>query len=220
MTNRYVAEQGCLRVGAQHIACAGNPPNVASVPLTYPCLRTVIQQLGYVPTSTHLTTCLIRQTLTERLPEPKVVLETPSVNWRRIWRNIFGSSNLTSLQRSTLYLLANAKIGHGALLWRMNRVQTSSCSFCPSIDTLEHKFACCSRVAGAWQLLQQCISLVIPGCSTASRFSFDLLRLPELSGICADKRSKILCLFANYVIHIIGNNDAAIDIDVLRHSLY
>ena len=51
LTNRYVTEQECLGVGGQHISCAGNPPNIAAVSSTYPCLRIVIQQLGYQPPS-------------------------------------------------------------------------------------------------------------------------------------------------------------------------
>uniref|UniRef100_A0A182I9D8 Uncharacterized protein n=1 Tax=Anopheles arabiensis TaxID=7173 RepID=A0A182I9D8_ANOAR len=45
----YVAERECLAIGEPHIIRAGNPPDLSSIPTTYPCLRNVIKQLAYVP---------------------------------------------------------------------------------------------------------------------------------------------------------------------------
>uniref|UniRef100_A0A182FWV2 Uncharacterized protein n=1 Tax=Anopheles albimanus TaxID=7167 RepID=A0A182FWV2_ANOAL len=36
LTNRYVKEQRCLAIGRQHIAWASNPPDLVSVPSSYP----------------------------------------------------------------------------------------------------------------------------------------------------------------------------------------
>ena len=59
------------------------------------------------------------------------------------------SFDLSAQQRATLYMLANGKVSHGELLFRMGRRASNQCSFCPQMESLEHKFACCSRVAAA-----------------------------------------------------------------------
>lgn len=213
LTNRYVAEQECLRVGAQHIVCAGNPPNIDAVCSTYPCLRSVIQQLGYLPpqSAAETTSKNIRKLLVSRLPEAKITLALPAVKWKSTWKNV-GSSKLSSQQRSTLYLLANGKLSHGELLYRMKRADTPLCAFCVNVDTLEHKFALCEKVKMAWDLLKNTIASYVPDC----QLSFSNLRFCNLSVNNVEKQTTVMRIFANYIIHIVGNNDAAIDLNVLQ----
>lgn len=217
MTNRYVMEQACLRVGAPHIRYAENPPDITSIPSTYPCLRSVVQLLAYVPATmkSNPSTKALRKTLVERLPPAKIADASPNVMWKKVWKNIH-CPKLSSEQRSALYLVANGKVQHGVLLMRMGRTVSSSCLFCVGCDTLEHKFTSCNRVIAAWDLLQRCIRHIVPGC----QYSFQCLRFPVLWGISPGQRETVLRLYANYIIHIIGNNDSVIDLDVLKCSLY
>ena len=139
LTNRYLAERECLAIGEPHIIRAGNPPDLSSIPTTYPCLRNVIKQLAYVPPEygQRPSSRLLRRMLTSRLPDAKIVRETRQHSWRRIWRNV-NCPALSSLQRSTLFLLVNGKIPTCDLLFRMGRIVTNSCLFCPFVETLEH----------------------------------------------------------------------------------
>ena len=70
------------------------------------------------------------------------------ISWPRIWANI-QSFALSAQLRATLYMLANGKASHGELLFRTGRRTSNQCSFCPQMESLEHKLACCSRVAVA-----------------------------------------------------------------------
>ena len=128
------------KIGAQHITDTGNPPKICSIATTYPCFRTVIQQIAYHSAPT-ITTKSLRQMMIDRLPDPKVALESPSTDWRWIWKNV-SCFKLSSHQRSMLYLLVHNKVPHGFLLDRTNRASTA-CSFCSRIVTLEHRFAMC-----------------------------------------------------------------------------
>uniref|UniRef100_A0A182IEA8 Uncharacterized protein n=1 Tax=Anopheles arabiensis TaxID=7173 RepID=A0A182IEA8_ANOAR len=164
-------------------------------------------------TATALLVNRLRQMMIERLSDPKVALESPSTDWRWIWKNV-SSFKLSSHQRSMLYLLVHNKVSHGLLLDRMNRA-SSTCSFCSREETLEHRFALCSRVAGAWSILMQAIEAVVPN----HNLNFPSLLLPILSHISIRKRIPILRLFANYIIYIVGNNNAVIDEEILKCSL-
>ena len=138
----------------------------------------------------------------KRLPDTIVVLESPSTDLRWIWKNA-SSFKLASHQRSMLYLVVHNKVPHGLLLDRMNRA-SSACSFCSWIETLEHRFALCSKVSSAW---------------THNNLNFPCLFLPILSHFSISKRIPIIRLYANYIIHIVGNNNPVIDEEILKCSL-
>ena len=61
----------------------------------------------------------------------------------------------------------------------------------------------------------QAIEAIVPN----HNLNFLSLLLPILSHISIRKRIPILRLFANYIIHIVGNNNAVIDEEILKCSL-
>uniref|UniRef100_A0AAG5DMJ3 Reverse transcriptase domain-containing protein n=1 Tax=Anopheles atroparvus TaxID=41427 RepID=A0AAG5DMJ3_ANOAO len=217
LVNRYVAEQQSLEFGAQHISCVRNPPDITSIPSSYPCLRSVVQRLAYAPSmlTKEPSTKGFSKLIVGRLPGPKILSQASTqIDWKMVWKKIH-CKKLSSEQRSGLYLLVNGKISHGELLMKMGRTSSVSCMYCIERDTLEHKFTLCTRVIAAWDLLQQCIRNVVPGFQP----SFQCLRFPVFAGITASQSYNVIRLFANYIIHIVGNNDAAIDLTVLKSCL-
>ena len=73
----------------------------------------------------------------------------------------------------------------------------------------------CHRSKPAWAVLQRRLNDISPN----RQLSYEDLHVPELSGLNAATCSEILRIFSNYIIHIFGNNDPVIDLDVLSCCL-
>ena len=92
--------------------------------------------------------------ITKSLANPKICLETPTRNWRRVWHNK-SSQKLNSAQRSYLYLLVNNKIKNRADLFHYHCITSPTCPHCPMVETLKQKFSVCHRSKPAWTVLQR-----------------------------------------------------------------
>lgn len=213
---RHLAEMDSTPYYASHLVATQNPPNLPSIPSTLPCLKSVCQEFAYLPEqlrdSPHLSSSAVHGHFLSRADKPKIVQNHPGLLWTRIWKNI-SSKDLNTTERTCLYLTVNNKITHQELLFRTNRASTPNCEHCGSVDTLQHKLACCSRVSGAWALLQRKLQGV-----TAANLPFEALARPELRRIGRRTRAVILKIFANYVIFIAKVN-GPVDISALDFFL-
>uniref|UniRef100_A0A182FLS7 Uncharacterized protein n=1 Tax=Anopheles albimanus TaxID=7167 RepID=A0A182FLS7_ANOAL len=173
------------------------------------CLAYVPQALRIAPTTRSL-----RKVMVNVLSKARIQMTTRGVsNWRKVWKNIH-NSDLTSEQRSALYMLANGKVSHGELLVKIGRVSSAACVWCNCPESIEHKFALCPRVKDAWELVQEKMRTL-----AGYTFSFHCLRFPELVNVSAAKRTAVLRLCANYVLFIMSKDDSVIDVDLLICSL-
>ena len=97
----------------------------------------------------------VGQKIPSKLQTALIISDHPNCNWSRVWLNI-STRELLSPQKSALYMWVNQKVPCRRLLFRMRRTDGEHCLHCaaPS-ETMEHKFFNCSRVQGAWRLLQR-----------------------------------------------------------------
>lgn len=151
----------------------------------------------------------------DQTARPRVEMRHPTVNWKRVWLNI-GNKTMTSVQRSSWYLLVNEKLEHRELWHTIRRADNQQCTHCNSaIETLKHKLSGCRRVAPAWSHLQSVLSTVT---DTRRRFSFDELLHPVLERIGNRQKQIILKHFINYVTFIMSC-DNAVDVGELDFYL-
>lgn len=73
----------------------------------------------------------------------------------------------------------------------------------------------CVRVEAAWRLLQRKISTLLNGWR---RLSIEDLLKPSLRNVARWKKTKILKMFASYVVFIMDNNNV-IDVDSLEFEI-
>lgn len=73
------------------------------------------------------------------------------------------------------------------------------------IETLQHKFCECPRVAPAWLILQRRVTTVLGGWQT---LTFEELFRPTLNNIQERKRNEILRIFITYInfVNVAVNN--------------
>ncbi|KAL9694657.1 hypothetical protein quinque_013942 [Culex quinquefasciatus] len=109
---------------AEHLY--GQVNNGGSLPATYPCLRPTWTTIRELPQQLRDNPCSssIESHLLQALPTPKVVVNNLRASWRSVWRNVRARS-LTSLEKSTFYLLVNGKLPHAALLFRQHRISNA-----------------------------------------------------------------------------------------------
>ena len=177
-----------------------------AISIDLPDLKLLLSNLSLIPQQIQQNPSAdpIHQHFINQTDVPRVEQKYPANDWPRIWRNI-GMKQLTSIQRSKLYLLVNEKIEHRKLLFVMRRVDDENCTHCDNgtAETLNHKFYACTRVESAWAALQQRITFVLGGWR---RLAFEELIKPELAGINKRQRIEILRLFIIYICFINGCN--------------
>lgn len=190
------------------------PANVIS---NLPCLKLIISHLPNLPFQirVHPSADLIHRLFVNQTDRPKVESDHPNCNWSRVWLNI-STRELLSPQKSALYMWVNQKVPCRWLLFRMRRTDGEHCLHCaaPS-ETMEHKFFNCSRVQGAWRLLQRRLLEM-----TGRRRPFvctELLR-PSLEWTSAADKIMILKTLVNYFTFIESSN-GRIDVDALKFHL-
>lgn len=211
LINRHMQASGSLPY-YQSLLNQANP-----VPTDLPCLKLISQQIPLLPPHVrdHPTSDQIHRLFLEQTGIPRVERKYPSLNWTRIWTNI-KTKKLSSRHRSNIYLLVNEKIEHRKLMRIIHRADGENCLHCNSIvETIQHKFADCPRVARAWAFVQHEILMILGGWQ---RLSFaDILR-PTLINIGPTKREKILKIFILYINYVQESN-GRIDVSALAFYL-
>ncbi|XP_062538246.1 uncharacterized protein LOC134206536 [Armigeres subalbatus] len=154
-----------------------------AISIDNPDLKSILSNLSQTPNhiQQNPSADLIHRHFVQQTELPKVERNSPALDRPRAWRNI-GMKELSSSQRSQLYLLVNGKTEHRKLLHVMQRVADESCQHCDiqATETLQHKFCSCSRVGPAWTVLQQRLAGYTNGWR---RLSFEDLARPVLPGI-------------------------------------
>lgn len=188
------------------------------IPMDLPDVKQILSNISQIPplVQQNPSADLIHRCFIEQTDPPKVERNHPNNNWPRIWRNI-SDKQITSAQRSQLYLAINGKIEHRQLWFLMRRVEDEYCTYCQvqSIETIEHKFHSCPRVAPAWAIVQRKIGSILNGWR---RLSFEDLIRPVLTGVNRTTRVKILKVFCEYICHVIESNNR-IDVGALEFKL-
>lgn len=187
-----------------------------TLPTSCPCLVVIHQFLHTVPTpiQTNVSIDMFHRHFLNTIEPAKVERDNPQIEWKTVWRNI-SSKKLSSPERSWYYLLANGKVSHQHLLFRINRVNTPACLHCGAAnEDLDHKFSTCPRVAEAWRCLTQLTTLE----SSMRRISFRDLAQPTLKQVSRTNRIKIMKLFINYIKHVC-NSENTIDVNRLKLEL-
>lgn len=213
---RHLAERQSSPFYASYLASTLNPPNLSAIPSSLPCLKTVCQEFAYLPQrlrdSTQLSSSAVHGHLLCSAEKPKIMQKHPDLLWTRIWKNI-SAKELNTAEKTCLYLTVNQKISHQELLFRTNRAPSPNCEHCGFVGTLQHKLADCSRVSGAWALLQGKLQGI-----TTINLPYEALARPELRRIGRRTRAAILKTFACYVIFIDKVN-GLVDINALDFFL-
>ena len=190
----------------------------ANMPTNCPCLRLLKHHLPLIPAvilRNHSAESIYHHYV-ESTETPKVERENPTIDWRRAWLNVLRERELSSQQKSLLFVFVNEKVAHRRLMFIIRRADGENCEHCPEpVETVEHKFAICPRVADAWVLLQQLISSLLPG---RRLFTFRDISRPTLNSVPKRVKPELLKLIANYV-HFIINCDTVIDIGALKFEL-
>lgn len=193
-------------------AIGSQPP----CPADLPDVKLIRQQLESVPA--HLlqnpSTEVFHRFLTEQTDQPRVERVYPNYRWARIWRNI-ASNRLSSQQKSTIYMIINEKGNHRKLYHTIGRADSDVCTHCnQAVETIEHKFSECPRVAQAWRYLQRRFAAIAPG--RRELLIGDLLK-PTLYGIPYAARIYTLKLFISYINFV--NANERIDVNALDFYL-
>lgn len=189
-----------------------------AIPIDFPDIKIILSNHSLLP---HLiqdnpSADLIHRHFIEQTELPKVERNNPASNWPRVWRNI-ADKQLSSAQRTQLYLFVNGKTEHRKLLFTMQRVTDENCTICGNgtVETLQHKFSTCARVGPAWTVLQQRLAGTMNGWR---RLSFEDLARPALAGIGRATRVEILRLLINYICFV-NTCNGRIDVAALNFHL-
>lgn len=213
LINRHLQEIGSMPYYNSFLTQVNPNPS----PTSLPCLKTILQAYPHLPPQIHQnpSSDQIHQFYINQTDRPRVEVRFPTVNWKRVWNNI-ASKKLTSAQRSSWYLLANEKIEHRQLWFKIRRVDSEQCLHCnAAVETLKHKLSECPRVTAAWTHLQRMLTTTLNG---RRRLSFDDLVQPVLDNINRYKKIEILKLLINYVTFI-NTCDNAVDVNELEFYL-
>lgn len=215
LINRHLLEIEFLPFYNSFINLA-NPLPANPVP-DLPCLKLIISNLQSLPLQIRLNPSadLVYRFFVNQTDRPKVETEHQNTNWSRVWKNI-SAHGLVSAQKSTLYMWVNQKVPHRRLLFRMRRTDGEQCLYCgaPS-ETLEHKFFSCTRVQGAWRLLQRRLMAIV---GRRRSFVCDELLRPAFEWSSTERRTMILKTLVNYITFI-DNCNGRIDVDALGFDL-
>lgn len=216
LVNRHLREIENLPFYNSFVSTTRNPPNLRIVPTNCPCLKTVCSELPYLPSALQANPSanLLHAHYLNKIDKPKVVLENPTANWNRIWRNI-AAKHLTSLERCHYYLLVNRKLSNQRLLHRMQRADSDMCPNCNNEpEDIPHKISTCPRVAAAWTVLQRRLRNIAQN----RNISLTHLLQPTLFAIRRSVKVKVLKTFIQFVIFVSKDNNV-IDINELEFHL-
>lgn len=210
--NRHLKEIGSMPYYNSFLSQANPIP-----PTDLPCLKFLLQTYPRLPPllQQNPSADQIHRFYIDQTDQPRVELRHPTVNWKRVWRNI-GSKTLTSEQRSNWYLLVNEKMEHRSLWFTIRRADSEQCVHCNSaVETLKHKLSECTRVAAAWRHLQGRLATIL---NRPRTFTFEDLLRPTLINTNKRQKTLILKIFINYVTFVI-NCDNAVDVRELDFFL-
>uniref|UniRef100_A0A8D8D2K6 (northern house mosquito) hypothetical protein n=1 Tax=Culex pipiens TaxID=7175 RepID=A0A8D8D2K6_CULPI len=216
LVNRHLREIENLPFYNSFVSTTRNPPNLRIVPTNCPCLKTVCSELPYLPSALQANPSanLLHAHYLNKIDKPKVVLENPTANWNRIWRNI-AAKHLTSFERCHYYLLVNRKLSNQRLLHRMQRADSDMCPNCNNEpEDIPHKISTCPRVAAAWTVLQRRLRNIAQN----RNISLTHLLQPTLFAIRRSVKVKVLKTFIQFVIFVSKDNNV-IDINELEFHL-
>lgn len=215
LISRHLSEIEFMPFYRNFLNQAQIPPNLQMIPANCPCLKTIVLELPYLSlaTRTNLTSHGVHMEFVMKTEPAKIMRENPTLDWKRIWRNI-ADRRLNNTERGLYYLLVNNKMSHQALLYRMQRVDSPNCVMCNVPEDLMHKLSTCRRVSMAWTVLQTKLRNI----ASNRNFSFDSLRNPELKGINRRDKIQVLRAFIQYIVFI-TLDDNQIDIDALSFHL-
>lgn len=192
-----------------------NPPQANSI-TDLPCLKIILSNFSNLPFQIRQlpSADLIHRYFIERTERPKVEITNPETNWTRVWNNI-SSRELSSHQRSALFIWVNQKVPHRKLLHTMRRADGEQCTHCGApVETIQHKFFECPRVRAANELLQR---RLIPLTGGRRPMHFDELLRPSLERVTATTKTEILKTLVIYTTFII-NSSVRIDEDELTFN--
>ena len=211
MVNRHIQELECMPFYKAFVDRAQIVP--ADLPdLKLLCQRHVQLPPNIVenPSANQIHRIYINQT-----DKPKVELQHPELNWKKIWSSLHWRS-FTSAERSSLFMLVNEKGEYRKLLYTMQRADGENCVFCNEpVETLQHKYSECQRVKAAWESLQRRITTHIGG---RRRISFNELLRPSLDRIGKNNKIYILKLFVHYISFVNDANNV-VDVNSLNFHL-
>ena len=214
LINRHLQEIESLPFYNSYINQA-NPTH--TLPADLPCLKQIVNCYPNLPFQVreNPSAYSIHRFFIEQTDRPKVETANPGLNWPRMWKNI-ASRDLSSAQRSLLFMWVNQKVSHRRLMNIMRRTNGDHCTFCTdaTTETVQHKFFDCSRVNDAFNLLKHKL------CSlTGSRHMFlpeDLMQ-PTLTRFSPSSRIKILKILTVYIT-CIEQSIGRIDVDELKFN--
>ena len=190
-----------------------------TISIDNPDLRIILSSLSQIPLQVQQNPSagLIHQYFIQQTELPKVEQINPTNDWPQTWRNI-ASKQLTSADKTNLYLAVNGKTAHNKLFFVMRMADTAECVYCldRAEESMEHKFCSCFRVGPAWEIMQRKICTTLYGWR---RLSFDELIRPALKRIAKRKRVEILKIFVNYLCYINACNDRIINLQDLEYHL-
>ena len=216
LINRHLREIDSIPFYKSFITQAN--PNPTAIPSQYVCLKFICEQLPHVPTAFQQNPSaglLHRLIVGQQTETPKVMRNNQAVNWTSVWQNI-AMRQLTSKQRSVLYLLVNEKIEHRKLMHTIRRADGEHCLHCgAAVETLQHKFSECQRVGAAWLLLKNKITTILRRQRTV--IFEDLLR-PSLEGAGRLQKINVLKLCSTY-IEFVNGRDNQLDLQELEFNL-
>lgn len=212
LMNRHLAEIESIPFYKSYLDLANPIP-----PADCPCLKTILQIYSRLPLplQQNPSADLIHRYFVDQTEIPKVEQADQAADWPRIWKNI-ASKRIDSAARSGLYILVNGKTTHRRLMHRIGRADNGNCEHCIAvIETLQHKFSECPRVAPAWAYFQRRLT---PYRNGWHPLHFEDLIKPALHNIGPTRRKKILILYNGY-INYINSNNGRIDINDLEFYL-
>lgn len=215
LLNRHLREMNSMPYYRSLLEPANNA--FGACPADLPDVKTMRQMKNQIPVNLldNPFAESIHRFFVEQTDEPKVQQAHPDVRWSKIWRNIT-KSNLSPLQKSSLYMIVNEKVAHRKLYHVIGRADSEECLHCPGVtETIQHKYQECPQTSQAWSHLQRKMSTIIPG---RRQLSFlDLLK-PTLNSISTMQRAKLLKLFIAY-ISFINNVNGRVDVQSLDFHL-
>ena len=192
LNNRFLKHSNSVCFAKSFNFQCGVPSRIR-IPPHNSLLKCLAQEIPNLPKTFNRssTTKQIYQHYIEKLPKAKPELQNSNVNWKLVWKNVFGKK-LNSKEKSFYFLVVNNKINNNELLNRQNRIDTSNCLHCGENENLGHKLAKCSRLSDLWNECQNRLSQKgIP------RTEIEEFLIPELS-----KLSSTQTTIAMKYIHI------------------
>jgi hypothetical protein len=115
------------------------------------------------------------------------------------------------------FVMVNEKTDHRRLLHKIGRASDPNCQFCQVsiVESLQHKFSGCPRVAAAWAHTQRTVTIL----GGWRQLTFDDLLRPTLGNIAPANKVEILKIFIKYIGFVNLNVNNRIDVSELDFTL-